>query len=432
MRGVWLPVFVLCLWLCLGRAEDDLAEKLKHLEEDVALVKELLKLRGSVPSSSSSSSPSLTTAAPSGTPAPSGGTSSSSSSDGSYSSSTTAPPPPPASSPTSEAYPPANSRYNDLKSTVTFDAPADRSRLAIVSFKYNPQGEVSSFVDKIFGSHAMYYDDKMAKELGSEDISDGEIRDAQARFREAFQLRPEDIALSPACSVDMLGLWHPQLNSGPDDPEFNKSPGVRYKNDMLKALKGSAALGDASLHMSSLVAGSDGAKFGKEEWKCYYRDLWKLDNRAATVFFYCPSPSKLHCDHLELMATHKPDPNDFGWGRVKVDVAMKSLESRAVARVVWRASLEAKISWRGRAVERENTKDFKRRAGMAVCTVIPYSTSDKEKAHLNGVMVFEWLRYYLRMGYKVRRGAGLIHSVSLLPSTISPPLPSPPPAGAHL
>ena len=270
-----------------------------------------------------------------------------------------------------------------------------------MSFKYNLEGEVSTYVERVFGSKALYYDESDSKGLSDKDFTDEEIKAAQDRFASAFKLEDKDKGLNPPCSVDMLGMWHAYHDPDTGDTEFVKSPGIKYKNEMTKELKGSNALGEATLHLSSLLTGPEGEKFGKEEWKCYYRDMWKLDNRGAAVYFYCPAPSKQHCDHLELMATKKPDPNDFGWGRVKADVSIKSLVVRSAPRVVWRMSFEAKIHWRGRDAERDNTKEFKRRAGMAVCTVIPYTTFDKEKARLNGVMIFEWVRYYLRMGYRV-------------------------------
>jgi len=408
-RFATLLVVALGTLLCVRPdAGEDLDSKLKHLEEDVALVKELMRLRGSDGAGAAKDQAPAKDKAPAKDQAPAKDKAAAKTVIPTQRPSQKAQNSAPAASETkktqqsgTERYPPNNPRWNDLRSSVTFDAPADRTRLSIMSFKYNLEGEVSKYVDRVFGPHGLYYDDKMAKELGAVDFTEDEIKEAEARFAEAFKLKDEDKNLNPPCSVDMLGLWHPYLELG--DPSLANSPGIKYKNDMEHSLKGSFALGEASMHLAGLVKGPAGEQSGKEDWKCYYRDLWKLDNRASAVFFYCPAKSKAHCEHLEAMATRKEDPNAFGWGRLKVNLELQSLVAREEGdkRTPWRMAFEAKINWRGRNLERDNTREFKRRAGMAVCTVVPYSTFDKEKARLNGVMMFEWTRYYLRQGYRV-------------------------------
>ena len=64
---------------------------------------------------------------------------------------------------------------------------------------------------------------------------------------------------------------------------------------------------------------------------------------------------------------------------------------------VWSTSFTANIINKEKIVSSARSM----RLPLAVCTVIPYTSSDPEKAFANTAIMIEWIRYHTKLGMKV-------------------------------
>lgn len=67
--------------------------------------------------------------------------------------------------------------------------------------------------------------------------------------------------------------------------------------------------------------------------------------------------------------------------------------------MVWTARFNASTAQsRHKGIE---TSELKRLHPLAVCTVIPYTSSDVGMASINAAMLAEWIQFYGKLGMKV-------------------------------
>ena len=77
--------------------------------------------------------------------------------------------------------------------------------LSVTSFLFNPTSTYSPWVDRIFGSRAVYHNRSSGHSpLFRDPLSRQEVLARSELFRRAFSLPPE--AITPACSIEMLGF----------------------------------------------------------------------------------------------------------------------------------------------------------------------------------------------------------------------------------
>jgi hypothetical protein len=107
------------------------------------------------------------------------------------------------------------------------------------------------------------------------------------------------------------------------------------------------------------------------------------------VFFYCPAPSRQAC--LGLLKQYSEERE---YDLVSLHLTM-FLES-----VTWDASFAAQLFQPAARKSKSFTRSPNILDHVAICATVPYTSTDKNKALANGAMIFEWVRYYARLGIK--------------------------------
>lgn len=255
-------------------------------------------------------------------------------------------------------------KFLNTHSSVSFSSP--NLSLVVTAFKYTREGKKGAFntptefVDRIFGSKALYYDTRDSNEGKGRNITSAEIEEAQGRFQNTFSLR--SLQASPACYVTMLGQAY-----------FVTNDERNYKRTMIKTLNNSNAIGLARISVSKDL-----------KWNCHYRDMLKLNDRLAIIYYYCPLLEKSKCLNFENSVPKN--------GRLAVHLSMPVLAINSKQKMV-NINFYAKPFWEGRSKFLNSQ--------LAVCTVMPYYSSVPEKSIVQGAILHDWALYHLALGFKV-------------------------------
>lgn len=180
-------------------------------------------------------------------------------------------------------------------------------------------------------------------------------------FRSQFQLPVH--AQRPVCSVELLGF----VRLGP--PPF---PGkYRYK----------LITGEASLKVENSTV----------PWFCFYRatfESWRTSpTLALSVVYFCPVPQNIDCNQLQEM-----------------DITLRAVGhlSMTTHNRTWDADFEAAaINYPPSPEENESGLGNVILPQPTACLAIPYISIQKNKRRVNEALVFEWVRYYATLGFKV-------------------------------
>lgn len=171
-------------------------------------------------------------------------------------------------------------------------------------------------------------------------------------FKDVFQLPL--YASNSECSFELLGFV--ALNQAPPFEPLNREFLI---------------IGEATM----TIEGSS------TPWTCFYRPMyetWRMNKSYWQVFFYCPAHNKTMCKSDEMKPSQKLD------GEMTFETHNNTWKSRI--------SLKTKLKHVAR-------KDVF--VQPAACLAIPYESSDPAKIVTNGAIVFEWVRYYALLGFKV-------------------------------
>lgn len=230
---------------------------------------------------------------------------------------------------------------------------------------------------RIFGDQAVFHD-KTRKQprspLSRTELNEEEITYRVEEFRKVFKL--PSYAQWPFCSIEMLGFG--RLNK--EKPLYDRS---RY---------GPPYVGNATLSLGNL----------KEKWPCFWRPLfenWRGESDATdpnfwAIFFYCPSPSGSEsCKNYTTMIRTNEDDDEVYIPHINASLNMQ------LSRVNWTTTFKAKVLHKDNIVS--STAKRLSSGPMAVCVSIPYTTYDDEKALGNAALLFEWVRYYTKLGFKI-------------------------------
>lgn len=279
------------------------------------------------------------------------------------------------------------------------------SELTVSSMLYNPTSHVSTWVDNIFGSKAIFYNTKgkIDDAWDKKALSKVELFNRTARFRKVFVL--PDYALEPVCSIEVLGFVK------------ISEEGPFYPN-----LRNQLYVGDASIVI----------KKRSIDWKCFYRPVtenWRMETKLSlpnfwAVLMFCPAPNAKSCVKLNeniskgnterkgFIKTNKID-SDFDKGNIILKTPTRD-------NFRWRAAFEFSF-FRSKEHLQNNIKNTSvasihsssedsssspkikssKVQDAAVCLSIPYTSTDTEKSSANGAMLLEWIRYYTTLGFKV-------------------------------
>ena len=120
------------------------------------------------------------------------------------------------------------------------------------------------------------------------------------------------------------------------------------------------------------------------EWSCFYRaqyEYWRMSKYFWQVFFFCPTPHRSAC--------HKR-PKNGRQQKIKGHMILSTHDK------IWRSDFS--IDSPSSQIDRQPNTSFPQKAA---CLVIPYVSSQPIKAKPNGAMMYEWVRHYSLLGFKV-------------------------------
>ena len=232
--------------------------------------------------------------------------------------------------------------------------------LSILSFRRNPVGATrSDWVDHFFGSKAFFTG-----------INPRNVTSPVDDFKNRFKL-PEH-AKNPECSFELLGY----MRFGDISP-FTTS---QFRNDLI--------IGEAPMTILQ----------SEVPWTCLYRaayDTWRLTpTLAIPIAFYCPVPKGTSCKELREM-NKTISSNIVGHLKMEVENVTWTGEFSSALPP---PDFEDEDDAYGNKVPTRHGRNRKR---PTTCLVIPYESTEKHKKTVNGAMIYEWIRYYARLGFTV-------------------------------
>lgn len=110
-------------------------------------------------------------------------------------------------------------------------------------------------------------------------------------------------------------------------------------------------------------------------WNCFYRPMtenWRVSKMYWSVFFFCATPDKDVCK-----TNHEMDHEGKVTGHVTLG--------------------EYNATWKAKFLSIKKTEPMKPTA----CLAIPYTSTLSDRASVNGAMIYEWVRYYSLLGFKI-------------------------------
>lgn len=202
---------------------------------------------------------------------------------------------------------------------------------------------------------------------------------------------------------------HPRKNvtSPIDDfPNRFKIPGHAKNPECSFELLGYMKFGDIKpftpvLYRDDLIMGEGSMRIMQSDvpWTCLFRaayDTWRVDPQfAIPMAFFCPVPAGINCSNLREM---RNDNATNVVGHISIEVQ----------NTTWTAGFSSAIHPYEHHLATTDAQEKKKMGKQALnhyrpttCLVIPYESVEKNKKTVNGAMVYEWIRYYARMGFTV-------------------------------
>lgn len=230
--------------------------------------------------------------------------------------------------------------------------------MSIMGYKRNVvHASRSDWVNNLFGTKA-FFTGKFPRKNITSPVDD---------FPNRFKI-PEH-AKNPECSFELLGY----MKFGEIKP-FTKS---LYRDDLI--------MGEGSMKiMQSDVP-----------WTCLFRaayDTWRVSPTfSIPMAFFCPVPAGVNCSNLPEMSS---DNATNVVGHISIEVQ----------NTTWTAEFSSALHPYEHHLAAENKKMGKQALNHnrpTTCLVIPYESVEKNKKIVNSAMVYEWIRYYARMGFTV-------------------------------
>jgi hypothetical protein len=116
-------------------------------------------------------------------------------------------------------------------------------------------------------------------------------------------------------------------------------------------------------------------------WTCYYRSMtesFRVPEYYWSIFFYCPAPDNAVCT-----GHHEMDSDLLLTGHLRME--------------------RHNTTWKSRFPyhNKTETEMVAKPVKPTACLAIPYKSSMPDKGVVNGAMLYEWVRYYSILGFKV-------------------------------
>lgn len=150
-------------------------------------------------------------------------------------------------------------------------------------------------------------------------------------------------------------------------------------------------------------------EYNSDRIPCIYRAMYENWRNTEHIFgnsphfwstvYYCPIFDAALCRNLVHRPSHKKAKNN---AVIKMAVSMK------LSRVTWTTNLTSLLNSNPKSIKKSklakpqnNTDNNTSSSSIGICLVIPYTSSDINKVKINGAILTDWIRYYLKLGIKI-------------------------------
>lgn len=229
--------------------------------------------------------------------------------------------------------------------------------LSVTSLRYNPSPFLPRWVDHLLGTKAVFW--RMNQEGDQKNISTT-LASGREAVAKAIRINPS--AFSPQCSFEVLGFVR-----------LGQHPFIASNKHRVPVL------GYGSLDL------------GGRAWDCYYRatyDNWRASEVLSEgphfwpLFLYCPAPRtpqgvETHC--------------------MQFATKMEGVKEMAISLTVQAQG----VQWVSRLTLVPNAGHGKAHSEAAICTSMPYISSEEAKRDVVGAIFFEWLKYHSNLGLRI-------------------------------
>ena len=286
------------------------------------------------------------------------------------------------------------------------------SSLSITSALVNHNRKYSAWVDYLLGSKSVFWRAKTRTAERTnlneeEDISLGDLKQGHHLMRESLASRMPHSAFFASCSIEFLGFGWLESNTKP----FS----IEVKHEFP-----SVGRGQVTFIGSETIS-----------WPCFYRatyDNWRNADTKKTqpnfwpIFLYCFPPqvnSQATCNSLRSRA----QKGEFIVAQIELVLRLARWKARVrIPPARWMSRFE-NVGEEMLREQKHTIKKLKHATGtyaesisvvdellpvavdtsndLAVCTCLPYLTSDADKVDSVNAILYEWVRYYTKMGIKV-------------------------------
>jgi hypothetical protein len=254
--------------------------------------------------------------------------------------------------------------------------------ITVTSFQYNHHSKPSEWVERIFGSKAVYFAPKSYQEvLNDRPLSSDEILQRHERVREMFNFPTTGVW--PSCSIDILAYANIDVSAPLTEASRYQAPSF-----------GPAIL--RLLHLSRSIT-------------CYYRGLyenWRYHSYITkpnfwTVVIYCPIQNVSTCRKLDEY-------------EIKTNFRPKTLRLLTfLERAKWITTFKARfVSAKDTRLQsmlystydilkppQIHKPDLKPKIG--ICLAIPYTSLHSDRTVANNALLIDWIRYYLKLNFAI-------------------------------
>lgn len=238
--------------------------------------------------------------------------------------------------------------------------------LTVTSFSFNSNNQIPSWVNKTFGAESVYFNKTVWVNVKStKPITEEELKIANNEVTKKVSL----MDTIPVCSAELLGFMY-----------LDRFAPFKLSHRSLGPI-----VGNAVLYIPSF----------QESWVCFYRGMyenWRQESRIVhpnfwAVAFYCPQYRKTACDKFIVQS----ESSDKKLRMVIAFEVTSATISNEFTATLFSSSTKQDLK----------SNPLGHNINLGICAPIPYTTIDSEKYEANGVMITEWIRYYVKLGIKV-------------------------------
>lgn len=277
--------------------------------------------------------------------------------------------------------------FTDISSLNPVRYQVDNATKGLSVFEFTVHNDFSSsppdWLPSLFGNEAVWYNESINHFFVADPLSPDEIRHRNVTERRMFATDLLPLPTDTQCAIEMLGFV--ELNI--DEP---------YMHDSFKT---SALYGTADLRLDSYTDSSY-----QSHWRCVSRALnenWRQEpwwlRSYWTMIFLCPCPYATQDDAVEPPSQLRAELTAFGRRKAfQINFLLHRVQQAAKPANNKRSIPEPQN--RDTNLDNENVINI---SSIAVCSVLPYTSSDTNKIMVNKALLLEWVNYYSHLAMPV-------------------------------